>query len=185
MTYEATPAGRSVALRLHPISMDKFSCKFSGVDVSFDSMDVRKMSFGGIALGGVNVLEMRNLRLTLRNAASSGKHPESASSGGLALAPDAAAADQISTLRSMFVPNLNVSAIRIDGLQVYRKGESGEAAIWLSAEQLRNSGKQLRLKNLVVHEPNGERMLGEARLDMNTGYFIEYGEDFSERMRIL
>ena len=169
------------------MSIDGFACTVKGVGVAFASMDVRKAKMGALTLGGFNVLEMRDLRLTLYEQATASLGVASPETKGTVL-PASDSGDAVETLRTALLPNLRFAGVRISGLKVYRVPDGGtadESKPWLVATELRNSGRQLRLSNVVVNETDGPRALGTALLVVKNGYALAYGKNFGERLKIL
>ncbi len=183
---------RNLRSRYHPVSVEGFACRVQGVGVEFEAMDVHKAKMGAITLGGFNVLEVKDLRLTLFEggcAAGGGNGGKSAAEGAIALPNVEAGKDQVEAIRAALLPRMKFAGLEIAGLRIYRARESaaeGEAREeWIRASKVSNSGAQVRLEDVVLCEAGGTRVIGAARLAMKDGYYLEYGKDFAERIRIL
>ena len=182
---------RNLRSRYHPVSVEGFACRVQGVGVEFEAMDVRKAKMGAITLGGFNILEMRDLRLTLfeGKCAAEGKDGKSAAEGAIALPDVGEGKDQVEAIRAALLPRMKFAGLEIDGLRIYRARESAaegeEREEWIRASRVSNSGTQVRLEDVVICEAGVARVIGTARLAMKDGYYLEYGKDFAERIRIL
>ena len=137
----------------------------AGVDsIRFDSFRIEKMRMGMFALGGFNVLCLDGLVLNLpleedRTAAAS-----AADAGAGRTATEAfAGLLPRSFLQRAGVPARRFSGIRIRGLAVNRV-ENRHTVPVFAADEAKNSGQALEIRNCRVFEPGRTNFVGVARL---------------------
>ena len=146
----------------------------AGVDsVRFDACRIEKMRMGAFALGGFNVLCLDGLVLNLPlDAEASGvkseeckvKSGEGKRSSDRFRAVDAfAGLLPRSFLQRAGVPARSFSGIRIKGLAVNRV-ENRRTVPVFAADEAKNRGRVLELKNCRVFEPGRTNSVGVARL---------------------
>ena len=144
----------------------------AGVDsVRFDACRIEKMRMGAFALGGFNVLCLDGLVLNLplpEDAEDSGVKSEEGrvKSGGGRGATDAfAGLLPQSFLQRAGVPAKSFSGIQIRGLAVNRV-ENRRTIPVFAADEAKNRGRMLELRNCRVFEPGRTNLVGTARLVM-------------------
>ena len=146
----------------------------AGVDsFRFDSCRVEKMRMGAFRLGGFNVLcidgLVLNLPLPLEEADSGVKSEElRVKSGGQGAADAIAALLPRSLLKKSGVPVRSFSGIRIRKLAVNRVEKRSEVPVF-AADEARNRGRTLELRNCRVYESGLTNNVGVARLVMQPG----------------
>ena len=140
----------------------------AGVDsVRFDACRIEKMRMGAFALGGFNVLCLDGLVLNLPlpeeaedRDQGSGIRDQGRKNGAVEafarLLPR-------SFLQRAGVPTRSFSGIRIKGLAVNRV-ENRRAVPVFAADEAKNRGRVLELKNCRVFEPGRTNLVGTARL---------------------
>ena len=153
----------------------------AGVDsVRFDSCRIEKMRMGAFALGGFNVLCLDGLVLNLPLPEEEGKREEGRGKGdgessfakptedkrGRAGAVEAfARLLPRSFLQRAGVPAKSFSGIRIRGLAVNRVENKREVPVF-AADEARNRGRTLELRNCRVFESGRTNLVGTAHLVM-------------------
>ena len=152
----------------------------AGVDsIRFDSCRIEKMRMGAFALGGFNVLcldglvlnlpleEERTAAETAADAGAGRAAAETAAVRGTAAARGATDAFAGLLPRSFLqragVPSRSFSGIRIRGLAVNRV-ENRRTVPVFAADEAKNRGRVLELKNCRVFEPGRTNLVGVARL---------------------
>ena len=144
----------------------------AGVDsFRFDSCRVEKMRLGGFRLGGFNVLcidgLVLNLPLPLEEEDSGAKSEELRVKSGERGAVEAIAGLlPRAFLKKAGVPVRSFSGIRIKGLAVNRVENRREVPVF-AADEAKNRGRTLVLKNCRVFEPGRTNLVGVARLVVN------------------
>ena len=141
----------------------------AGVDsFRFDSCRIEKMRMGAFRLGAFNVLCLDGLVLTLPLEAedSGGKREEERAKkeGGGAVEAFAEMLPR-SFLQRAGIPTRSFSGIRIKGLSVNRV-ENRRTVPVFAADEAKNRGRVLELKNCRVFEPGRTNFVGTARLVM-------------------
>ena len=143
----------------------------AGVDsIRFDSCRVEKMRMGAFRLGGFNVLCIDGLVLNLplpTEEADSGVKSEElrVKSGGRGAADAIAGLLPRSFLKKSGVAVKSFSGIRIKKLAVNRVENRSEVPVF-AADEARNRGRVLELKNCRVYESGLTNNVGVARLVM-------------------
>lgn len=146
----------------------------TGVDsFRFDSCRVEKMRMGAFRLGGFNVLCIDGLVLNLplpTEEEDSGVKSEElrVKSGGRGAADAIAGLLPRSLLKKSGVPVRSFSGIRIKKLAVNRVENRSEVPVF-AADEARNRGRTLELKNCRVYESGLTNNVGVARLVMQPG----------------
>ena len=146
----------------------------AGVDsFRFDSCRVEKMRMGAFRLGGFNVLCIDGLVLNLplpTEEADSGVKSEElrVKSGGQGAADAIAALLPRSLLKKSGVPVRSFSGIRIRKLAVNRVENRSEVPVF-AADEARNRGRTLELRNCRVFDSGLTNNVGVARLVMQPG----------------
>ena len=139
----------------------------AGVDsIRFDACRIEKMRMGAFALGGFNVLCLDGLVLNLPlDAEDSGVKSEECKvkSGGRGAVDAVAGLLPRSFLQRAGVPTRSFSGIRIKGLAVNRV-ENRRTVPVFAADEAKNRGRVLELKNCRVFEPGRTNSVGVARL---------------------
>ena len=144
----------------------------TGVDsFRFDSCRVEKMRLGGFRLGGFNVLcidgLVLNLPLPLDEEDSGAKSEGSrVKSGGRGAIDAIAGLLPREFLKRAGAPVRSFSGIRINGLAVNRAGNRREEPVF-AADEAKNRGRTLVLKNCRVFEQGRTNLVGVARLVVN------------------
>lgn len=144
----------------------------AGVDsIRFDSCRVEKMRMGAFRLGGFNVLcidgLVLNLPLPLEEGDSGAKSEElRAKSGGRGVADVVAGLLPRSFLAQSGVAFKRFSGIQIRKLAVNRVENKREVPVF-TADEAKNRGRTLELKNCRVFEQGRTNSVGEARLVVN------------------
>ena len=139
----------------------------AGVDsVRFDSCRIEKMRMGAFALGGFNVLCLDGLVLNLPleeegiRDQGSGNRRSGKKNGAVeaftAILPR-------SFLQRAGVPAKSFSGIRIKGLAVNRVENKREVPVF-AADEAKNRGRTLELRNCRVFEPGRTNLVGTAHL---------------------
>lgn len=143
----------------------------AGVDsFRFDSCRVEKMRLGGFRLGGFNVLCIDGLVLNLPLPLEEGMRDEER--GMREQGRKNGAVDAIAGLlpraflKKAGVPVRSFSGIRINGLAVNRVENRREEPVF-AADEAKNRGRTLVLKNCRVFEQGRTNMVGGARLVVN------------------
>ena len=143
----------------------------AGVDsIRFDSCRVEKMRMGAFRLGGFNVLCIDGLVLNLplpTEEEDSGVKSEElrVKSGGRGAADAIAGLLPRSFLKKSGVAVKSFSGIRIKKLAVNRVENRSEVPVF-AADEARNRGRVLELKNCRVYESGLTNNVGVARLVM-------------------
>ena len=150
----------------------------AGVDsVRFDACRIEKMRMGAFALGGFNVLCLDGLVLNLplpEEAEDSGVKSEECKvkSGEGKRSPDRFRATDAfagllprSFLQRAGIPTRSFSGIRIKGLAVNRV-ENRRTVPVFAADEAKNRGRTLELRNCRVFEPGRTNLVGTAHLVM-------------------
>ena len=143
----------------------------AGVDsVRFDACRIEKMRMGAFALGGFNVLCLDGLVLNLpleeegdRDQGSGNGDQERGKSGGRGAVEAFAGLLPRSFLQRAGVPAKSFSGIQIKGLAVNRAENRREVPVF-AADEAKNRGRTLELKNCRVFEPGVTNWVGTARL---------------------
>ena len=141
----------------------------AGVDsVRFDSCRIEKMRMGAFALGGFNVLRLDGLVLNLplpEEAEDSGMKNEECrmKNDGRGAVDALAGLLPRSFLQRAGVPAKRFSGIQIKGLVVNRVENRLEVPAF-AADEAKNRGRTLELKNCRVFEPGRTNSVGTARL---------------------
>ena len=144
----------------------------AGVDsFRFDSCRVEKMRLGGFRLGGFNVLcidgLVLNLPLPLEDEDSGAKSEESRVKSGGRGAVDAIAG----LLPQSFLMKSGVAFKRFSGIQIRKlavnRAENRREVPVFAADEAKNRGRTLVLKNCRVFEPGRTNDVGVARLVVN------------------
>ena len=141
----------------------------AGVDsVRFDACRIEKMRMGAFALGGFNVLCLDGLVLNLplpREEEDSGVKSEEykVKSERRGAGEAFAAILPRSFLQRAGVPAKSFSGIRIKGLAVNRVENKREMPVF-AADEAKNRGRTLELRNCRVFEPGRTNFVGVARL---------------------
>lgn len=144
----------------------------AGVDsFRFDSCRIEKMRLGGFRLGGFNVLcidgLVLNLPLPLEEDDSGSKSEElRVKSGGRGAVEAIAGLLPRAFLKKAGVPVRSFSGIQIKGLAVNRVENRREVPVF-AADEAKNRGRTLMLKNCRVFEPGRTNLVGVARLVVN------------------
>ena len=142
----------------------------AGVDsVRFDACRIEKMRMGAFALGGFNVLCLDGLVLNLPLDAEDseqgrGKREEGRGKKNGAVEAFAAILPR-SFLQRAGVPAKSFSGIRIRGLAVNRV-ENRRTVPVFAADEAKNRGRTLELRNCRVFEPGRTNLVGTAHLVM-------------------
>ena len=146
----------------------------AGVDsIRFDSCRVEKMRMGAFRLGGFNVLcidgLVLNLPLPTEEEDSRVKSEElGVKSGGRGAADSIAGLLPRSLLKKSGVPVRSFSGIRIRKLAVNRVEKRSEVPVF-AADEARNRGRTLELRNCRVFDSGLTNNVGVARLVMQPG----------------
>ena len=144
----------------------------AGVDsFRFDSCRVEKMRLGGFRLGGFNVLcidgLVLNLPLPLEEDDSEAKSEElRAKSGGRGAVDAIAGLLPRSFLKKSGVAFKSFSGIQIRKLAVNRAENRREVPVF-AADEAKNRGRALVLKNCRVFEQGRTNLVGVAKLVVN------------------
>ena len=141
----------------------------AGVDsIRFDACRIEKMRMGAFALGGFNVLCLDGLVLNLP------LEEEGIGDRGLGIGDQGKKKGAVeafagllprSFLQRAGVPARSFSGIRIKGLAVNRVVDRRTVPVF-AADEARNRGRVLELKNCRVFEPGRTNLVGVARLVM-------------------
>ena len=142
----------------------------AGVDsFRFDSCRIEKMRWGAFALGGFNVLCLDGLVLNLPLDAEDSEQGRGTREEGRGKKNGAVEAFTAILPRSFLeragVPTRSFSGIRIKGLAVNRV-ENRRTVPVFAADEAKNRGRVLELKNCRVFEPGRTNLVGVARLVM-------------------
>ena len=142
----------------------------AGVDsVRFDSCRIEKMRMGAFALGGFNVLCLDGLVLNLPLPEDEGIRDQGLGIGDRGSGKKNGAVEAFARLlpRSFLqragVPARSFSGIRIRGLAVNRV-ENRRTVPVFAADEAKNRGRTLELRNCRVFEPGRTNLVGTARL---------------------
>ena len=140
----------------------------AGVDsFRFDSCRIEKMRMGAFALGGFNVLCIDGLVLNLPLSEDEGIRDQGLGIGDQGKKKGAVEAFAGLLPRSFLqragVPARSFSGIRIKGLAVNRVENKREVPVF-AADEARNRGRTLELKNCRVFESGRTNLVGVARL---------------------
>ena len=140
-----------------------------GVDsLRFDSCRIEKMRLGGVRFCGFNVLCIDGLVLNLPIALplSADGDDSGAKSSGWGAVETIAALLPRAFLKKAGVPVRSFSGIRIKGLAVNRVENRREVPVF-AADEAKNRGRTLMLKNCRVFEQGRTNDVGVARLVVN------------------
>ena len=167
--------------RKHKISFDRTVAEGmrlwnpkAGVDsVRFDACRIEKMKMGAFRLGGFNVLCLDGLVLNLplpkEEEEGSGNGEPGTANGepGRKNGATEAFAGLLprSFLQRAGVPARSFSGIQIRGLAVNRAENRREVPVF-AADEAKNRGRSLELRNCRVFEPGRTNFVGTARLVM-------------------
>ena len=140
----------------------------AGVDsVRFDACRIEKMRMGAFALGGFNVLCLDGLVLNLPLDAEDSEQGRGTREEGRGKTNGAVEAFTAILPRSFLqragVPAKSFSGIRIKGLAVNRV-ENRRAVPVFAADEAKNRGRTLELRNCRVFEPGRTNLVGTAHL---------------------
>ena len=140
----------------------------AGVDsVRFDACRIEKMRMGAFALGGFNVLCLDGLVLNLPLDAEDSEQGRGKREEGRGKKNGAAEAFGAILPRSFLqragVPAKSFSGIRIRRLAVNRVENKREVPVF-AADEAKNRGRTLELKNCRVFEPGRTNFVGVAHL---------------------
>ena len=140
----------------------------AGVDsVRFDACRIEKMRMGAFALGGFNVLCLDGLVLNLPLPEEEGNRDQGSGIRDQGKKNGAVEAFARLLPRSFLqragVPARSFSGIRIRGLAVNRVENKREIPVF-AADEAKNRGRTLELRNCRVFEPGRTNHVGVARL---------------------
>ena len=140
----------------------------AGVDsVRFDACRIEKMRMGAFALGGFNVLCLDGLVMNLPLPEDEGIRDQGSGIRDQGKKKGAAEAFAAILPRSFLqragVPARSFSGIRIRGLAVNRVENKREVPVF-AADEAKNRGRTLELRNCRVFEPGRTNLVGTARL---------------------